>query len=417
MKEKILVVMFCIASTFVEAQNVISEVDSLWAIGRYQQALQKLKKVQPPTFWSSARTAGIYEALDYDKEAIAYYQKALALKDDYQTKVKLGKLYQRQKSYTDAIRVFEEIVGKDPKNLLITYKLGRLYLTTNNLSKAHTTFKELIKADPKNPNYHYYKGILYGRLKRRNLKINSFLEAYRVDDTHMKSILQLALAFTTLRDKDSANLFTNRGLQIEPNHISLNRLKINRYIRDKDYQKALELLHKIDTIVPNEHYTKKQLGKTYYHLNMLNEAGKAFEIATKLDPEDFKSHTYLGHIAMKQEQTRLAMGHYYTALFRGKKQRGEEYYGLGQVYFKMKKPKVALEMYEKAYQENRKNYKAVYQIATISDRLYKNKKVAYRHYKTYVNYFQNKDSLLTMYAQQRIKEIKKEYFIQGEVLD
>ena len=74
-------------------------------------------------------------------------------------------------------------------------------------------------------------------------------------------------------------------------------------------------------------------------------------------------------------------------------------------------------MFDKAYKEDRGNYKALYQLARTTDDYYKEKKKAYKLYDQYVLQFENMDKDLTAYAQRRIGEIKKEYFMKGESLD
>ena len=66
--------------------------------------------------------------------------------------------------------------------------------------------------------------------------------------------------------------------------------------------------------------------------------------------------------------------------------------------------------------ENRKNYKALYQLAKLSDDYYKDKKIAYKLYIKYIEAFYDKDEVITAFVKRRIKDIKKEYFIRGEIL-
>lgn len=416
MRNKILLIVFVLGILKVEAQvSTFKTIDSLVNIGRYQTALTKLHALDT-TFQSTSTIAAIYASIDNYKQASKYYEQALALQDDYSVKVRLAKAYQQQKKLQKAIDVYEGIVTKDAENLLIQYQLGKLYAQTKQPAKAIDTFKNIIKQDSTNANYHYRLGIAYGMLKKRNLKINSFLEAYKNDSTHIKSIHHLALAYTILRDKDSTNIFVNRGLVVNPNHINLNKLKINNLYREEKFIEAIQYLQRLDTLEPNEHYTQKMLGRSYFNLKKYDEAKKYFNNAIRIDRSDFKAYTYLGDINFEKKKFYKAQLDYMVAIFTGKEPRDVEYYQLARVYEELGNPKEELKSYKRAFEENRENYKALYQLAKTSEAYYKDKRIAYKHYKDYVNRFKRKDSVMTKHAKERVKEIKKYYFLQGEIL-
>lgn len=415
-RNKILLIVFVIAFLKVEAQvSTFKTIDSLVNIGRYQTALLKLQKLRS-TFQSNSKVGSIYASIDNYKKASLYYEKALELKDDYSVKVRLAKAYKKEEKLQKAIDVYEGVVNNDAENLFIQYQLGKLYAQTKQPAKAIDTFKNIIQQDSTNANYHYRLGIAYGMLKKRNLKINSFLEAYKNDTTHIKSIHHLALAYTLLHDKDSANIFINRGLVVNPNHINLNKLKINNLYREEKFTEAIQFLQRLDTLEPNEHYTQKMLGRSYFNLKKYDEAKKHFNKAIRIDKSDFKAYTYLGDINFEKKKFYKAQLDYMVATFAGKEHRDVEYYQLARVYEELGNPKEELKSYKKAFEENRKNYKALYQLAKTSEDYYKDKRIAYKHYKNYINRFERKDSVLTKHAKTRLKEIKKYYFLQGEIL-
>lgn len=416
MKKLLIIVLLC-SIVKAEAQtSAFADIDSLLQIGRYKVALFQLEKL-PSTFVSNNKIASVYEAIDNHTKASFYYQKALAIKDDYRTKIKLAKSYKRQQKLTKSVAVFEEIVKLDAENLLIAYELGKLYLQIRQPKKAIPIFKELIAQDSLNANYSYQLGLAYAQLKKRNLKINNFLNAFRKDSLHIKSIAKLAVDFTILRDRDSAMLFVDKGLKIHNKHKNLNKLKINDLYRSKRYTKAIDLLEHLDTVYPNEHYTKKMLGKAYYNIANFKKAEENFKKSIKLDREDFKAYTFLGHIYFKQKDFKRARIQYYLASFIGKKKRDEEYLGLANVFYETKKSKKVIENYEKAVKENSSNYTALYLLATFSEDYYKDKKIAYKLYKRYLNRFEDKDATKTKYVSERVEAIKKAYFLKGEELN
>lgn len=412
---KILVLLFGILQ--VEAQtSTFDSVEILLNKGRYQEANELLEKI-PDSFEKYKEKAEIYERLDQQFLVSSCYEKALQFKNDYAIRVKLGRSYKKEGKYLRASKVYEQLYEEDKDNLFVAYELGKLYLNVKQANKALELFKELIRKDPTNANYSYYKGIAYKLLKKRNNKINSFLEAYRKDENHIKSIENLAYDFVILKDKDSASIFIEKGLALNPNHIELNKLKINDLFREKNYKEAIELLNKIDTLKPNEHYTKKMLGRSYFHLKDFEKARKNFKLAGKIDRSDFKVFTYLGDIDFEEEDYKGASFHYNYATFIGKDPRDEEYYQLARTYEKLQKPKMAMLAYENALRESSGNYRALFQLATLTENYYKDKKLAYRHYKRYLGKFEGKDEDITKHVELRLKEIKKFYFLKGEILE
>lgn len=403
-------------TSIAQTTETYKEIDSLILIGRYKKALSELDKAED-SFEKFKTMADVYYQVDKTKKAVVYYEKALDLKNDYKTKIQLGKAYQKLRDHVKTIEIFEGILEKDPSNLLIKYQLGKLYLTKRKANKAIKTFKELIKADKTNPNYSYQKGVAYAMKKKRNDMIDSFLEAYKTDSTHVKSLYQLANSYYKLQDTDSTYLFLNKGLELEPNHVNMNRLMVNQTYRDKKYDLTLQVLEKLDTLTPNEIFVINMFGRTYYNMEQHEKAKEYFELSKDIDRTDFKTFTYLGHTEMKLDNYQKAKFNYMMATYIGVEKRDEEYYGMGHANLKLKKPKEAMAMFEKAYKENRGNHLALYQLAKTTDDYYKEKKKAYKLYDQYILQFENMDKDFTAYAKSRMKEIKKEYFLKGETLE
>jgi len=415
MKKNITLLALILVTSWGFAQEELVTVDSLLLRGRYQEVLSLLKDA-PDSFKKFSTMGNVYYQIDKTQLAIDYYVKALDQEEDYKTQVQLGKAYQKVRAYDEAILVFENILEKDPKNLLIKFQLGKLYLKKRKANKAIKTFDELIAADQTNPNYAYQKGIAYAMKKDRNAMIDSFLEAYETDSVHVKSLYQLANSFFKLKDKDSTNLFLKKGLELDPNHINMNRLQVNQTFREKRYEETLKTLERLDSITPKEIFVLNMFGRTYYNMENYEKSKEYFTESKDRDSNDFKTWTYLGHNEMKLGNYKMAELNYMMATAIGKDKRDEEYYGLGHAYLKQEKPLQAIAMFDKAYKEDRGNYKALYQKAKTTDDYYKEKKKAYRLYLQYELQFENMDKDLTAYAQRRIKEIKKEYFLKGEEL-
>lgn len=414
MKKVYVLILVCMSIKVGAQTSTFSRTDSLLERGRYRLALSDLKAMDTLQDISNYKIGSIYASIDNHKKAIEFYEKSIVLKDTYKAKLMLGKSYYKLKNYIKAIEIYQKLIDEDPNNLLLSYQLGKLFLIKNNLDASERIFKNLATLDPENPEYNYQLGVVSSIRKDGNGMLINFLTAYQKDSTHIKSVFQLAKTYTLLKVKDSAKLFINKGLQLDSLHINLNRLKINELFRVKNYKEAIGLLHKIDTIEPNELYTQKMLGRSYFNIEQYDNAEKSFNKAKILDNEDFKIYKHLGHIEKVRKNYRKAMLNYFRATTVGKKPRNEEYYSLGLLYLEMKQLKLAIEMFKKSIKESNRFYKVLYQLAISSDSYYKDKKISYEHYKNYLNMFEHTDKEITAFVKNRVKEIKKELFLKGE---
>lgn len=415
MKKKILLILL-LTIVKVEAQtSTFSASDSLFAKGRYKLALSTLDKMED-SYLSNYKKAVIYESIDNYKKAAYFLEKAITFKDDEKVKLKLAKNYRTLKQSKKAIPIYEEILAKDSMNLVLKYQLGKIYIINRKPKKAIKTFQYLIKNDSINANYSYHLGLSYALNGQRDPMINSFIDTYIKDTTHIKAIARLANSFKQLNDKDSTQLFVNKGLALNKNHIELNKLKLNQMFRDKQFKEAIPLLLNLDTIDKKETYSMTMLGRTYYNLDSLDKAKKYFMKLSFIDKEDFKANTYLGHIALKQKDYSKARFNYMMSTFKGKQKRDEEFFGLASVYLLTDKLPQAINAFKEAVSENPSNYKAMYQWAKISDDYYKDKKIAYKLYIRYIERFYEKDEVINAFVKRRIRDIKKDYFIKGETL-
>lgn len=404
-----------------EAQSsVFVVVDSLLVKGDYQKALTLLENTVPKTFLIFEKSAGIYQSIGSDTKALACLNKALEFGTNESIKVKLAQLFVSTGFTSKAVETYESLIEKDTSNLLVANSLGRLYLSLNQAEKAEKIYRYLMKKDTVNPNYPYQLAESLEKQNKQNKHSEMgqrYLDAYNLDTLHIKSIFELAQFFKSLKFKDSTSLFIDKGLKIDPNNLNFNQLKANELYFLKDFNGALTYLKKLDSLNFVSVQIYEMFGMCYYNLQDFELAEKYFKNAVILDPDDSQILYRLASLYYDKKDNKMATVYLHRSILSVKPDMDKQYYLLGIISKEEDNLLAAIDNFEKSRKNNYKNYKALFELAVTSDAYYKDKKIALKHYKSYAEKFKSNDNTMTAYVEGRIKEIKKQFFIEGEIVD
>lgn len=416
MKHIVLFGLFC----FIAGQSLFSQYGNSTAnlLGNsIQTTIDSLEKA-PVTPINLTHLGNLFSSIESYRKAEIYYQKALELDSTNLNRFKLAEISEKLKKYPKALNLYNEVWKKDSLNNLLQYRLAKLEMRLRNYKKAFDILNSLNARDTTHPVYPYQMGLIKTLDYEYSKAIDFFLESYKRDSLNIDAIYQLTNAFNKLKIEDSTALFMKRGLKLVPEHENLNRIKINRLSKEKKYEEAITLLLKQDSLYPNEFFNTKMLGICYFKIEAYDKAVPWFKRATQNNPEDYTSSTYLGHIALKKGKLEEALINYMRGTKIAKIPRDEEYIGLGNVFIEKGNLKIAMEMFEKAVEENASNDDALFEWALASDRYYKDKTIGYKRYQRYLNRFSyKKDSVKLAFIKSRMGAIKEKLFLEGEKLD
>ncbi len=400
----------------IEGQTLgLSIVDSLYQSGNYKEVLKELKKVKPQTFAVLTKQGSIYQKTTNYSKAIIFYTKALQKKESLKVKRELGNSYLAQGNANKAIDVYEEILKKDTVNLLLKFDLAKLYTKEYRKNDAIPLLESLIKADSLNPGYYYELGKIYknkgatGFMKSGNY----FLDAYKLDSTHLKSIYELSKFYKQIRFKDSTMVFIDKGLKINPKSINFNQLKANESYTNKDFQTVLIYLKKLEDLNFKTIFTYKLFGLTYMKLEDYDNAEKYFKKALKKNYDDASLLYNMGVLQKIQGDLKGAEFSFLFSIMSQKPDVDKQYYEIGLINLEQKKLQKAIGNFKESYKNNSNNYYALFQLALATDDFYKDKTIALKHFENYMKRFDSKDKDMTAYVTKRLKDMKKEFFMEG----
>lgn len=394
-----------------------AQVDSLLVKGNYQAALSILENDPQKTVEKYDRVASIYQSIGNYSKAIEYYKKTLEITDVLIIKTKLANVYNLAGLPRKAIELYENIVKQDSTNLLAANSLGKLYLSNSKINKAKEIFSYLKKKDTLNPNYPYQLAIALGRQKQLFEMGDNYLEAFKRDSLHIKSIYRIARFFKDLKFRDSTMLFIDKGLKIDKYNVNLNQMKVNELYLYKDYNGAIKYLKILDSIGYKSVNIFDMLGMSYLKLGKKELAEKYFNKALEIEPRNPIILYRLASIFYQKKDLKKAFYNDLMSISFSKPDLYKQYFLMGLIQKEEGKQKEAIISFEKSYQNNRANHKSLYELAITSDAYYKDKKITYKHYKEYVERFEDRDKEMTAFVLSRMKYIKQEYFLEGEIVD
>jgi len=420
MKKNLLFIILVLVSFNFEAQtSVLNVVDSILQTGNYQAALIQLKKVDNPSFEIHEKIASIYQKIGNNSKAIEFYDKAFVLNPTDKIKEQLGKSYQFLGNSDKAIEIYTEVLQTNPDNLLLKYNLAKLYMSERKVNRGIKLLKALSKKDSLNPNYQYQLGVAYQKLGQNGAfdSANSFLKAYKIDSLHLKSIYNLAKFYRKLNFKDSTTFFIDRGLKINPKSINFNQLKAKDAFYKKEFDTTLAYLKRLEDLNFKTMFTYKLYGLTYLNMKDFTTAEIYFKKAKKINFRDASVAYNLGLVQKEMKKFEKAAYYFSMSIYYQKVKLDKNYYQLGMMQLEQKEIRGALKSFEKGYKNNWKNHQLLFQLAMTSDAYYKDKKIALQHFEKYIDTFSGKDTKSTLYAKQRVKEIKTALFMSEEKTD
>lgn len=164
----------------------INEVENCLKQGDYFKALTLLKKLEKhnENFLIHWYLGHSYFKLHKYFDAIDHIKKSIKLKSKDPLNLNfLGELYLETNDYTQAKKMFENVLELDEDNKNAYLNLAKINLNQGNVKECEIIYKKLLKKDPSNFSYHYFllklnNQYLSSKLTDKIISNSSKLSAY-----------------------------------------------------------------------------------------------------------------------------------------------------------------------------------------------------------------------------------------------
>src|SRR5580658_66667 len=198
----------------------------------------------------------------------------------------VGGDYVLLKDYPDADKWFTKAVEWNPTDVRGWYYLGRTKYNENRCEEAIRVFEQCLKLDPRNVKAEDNLGLSFEGLNQ----LDKAIAAYRTAIDWQKDAA----------DKNAGPVFDLGSLLVDDNRP----------------EEALPYLLDAAGIAPEDYRVHRQLGKAYTHLNRLEMARSELEKAVQLAPQNAPVHFMLAQVYRRQGLTDKARieSERYTAL-------------------------------------------------------------------------------------------------------
>lgn len=233
--------------------DAFKQKDYIKAESNYEKALDLYTEAE--TYLNLAKT---YLSENRNEKVISYLTDLLnngKLENSLETKYLLGSAYYNMKDYQNAIRYFEEAVGKDAiksgDNYETAYRdLAVSYAKTGNYEKAQKILNELTGGNGFNQHIaHYVSGELALIKQEYSQAQQEYATAIQMDPQNSRYKISMAQLYTEIN---------RQGLPVSE--------------KIENYRQAVNLLNEVEKDDQFNVQALNELGKTYYELGLLYES-------------------------------------------------------------------------------------------------------------------------------------------------
>lgn len=382
MKLKYFTIVFLATTITINAQtSVLPAADSLYAVGEYAEAIEKLEKVSP-------KSEAIY--------------------------LKLAKFQAARGNTSAAIENYRIVLEKDPERVLTAIEYAKVLMKANRFSEADSLFAVLAEKYPSNANFVFQQGLLKEKLED-STAIELFKNTIQLNPAHIDALYKLAKYELKNGEYNMAVNYSLMGLGADRDNSSLLSILGQAYYRQDKYKLAAPALEKIIGQGKGNEFVYTILGLSYYRLTEFDKAIKQFNKALEIEDRNSSTHYNLGKIYAITGDLEKSEMHLLMAILIKKQPVDAEFLSLGLTYKLQKDHKKALEYFNRSLEENPQNERALYERAIAADNYFKDLSTKINYYQAYLSQYEttgNEDMLYL--AKTRMSDLRKELHLAGE---
>lgn len=217
-------------NTSAQNTDLYIKANELMAQNQYQQVINVLQNVQPPTLRSLTSIASCYNALGQTDTAIDYYKQADKLSpDNTQILYSIGYLYYTQNNIPAAKKYIDLALKVDPSNANavelnkfmaqqdsnVAMNQAVSYMNSNNYSEAKKTLEKVLKDNPTDFQAYYYLGHIGYATQKYEDAARNFGLAIKYNPEYPLSYYSIGLAFDKLKEFSKSRSAYEQFLQME----------------------------------------------------------------------------------------------------------------------------------------------------------------------------------------------------------
>jgi tetratricopeptide (TPR) repeat protein len=212
--------------------------------------LEQIVSKNPQDVENRILLANVFNSLGKIDEAVSIYQDLLEIKEDHDTLLMLGTLYAQNKEYDKAQKILNRLILLEDDSYLGHYYLAQLYLELQYYDKAASSYE-------------------------RALELN----------WSERLAFEVAEYYENRQEYEKAILIHNRIIgEGESVDMAKTRL-VNIYLTIEEYDKALELLRELRTILPESQSVDLTISRILLGQEKYDEAIMILEDVLKTNPE------------------------------------------------------------------------------------------------------------------------------------
>ncbi len=280
------------------------------------EAVKALEKKQPRNPLTFQMYGQVNLAKGDPDAARKSFEKALEVQPTYlPAAYNLAQLDILQKKPDEARKRYEAMIAKEPKDEQILLALADLQARTGAAPKeVIATLQRGVQADPQAPAARL--ALIHALLKLGENKaaLNAAQEALTVMPSDLRVLDAAGVAQEAAGEVNQAVSTYNKLSSLQPQAVHpLYRLAA-LYLRQKDTEKAIESLRRVQKIAPNERNVNSELVQVYLTANRVPDALAEARVLQKREPKFAGGYALEGDILLSQRQLTEAERLYRQAL-------------------------------------------------------------------------------------------------------
>ena len=216
------------------------------AIEYFQKASENIKNFSD----IYKNMAEIYYSQEMITPAIFQYEKLIAITNDRSAIASLADLYYENgpETWNDALMLYKELFqnGSVDEKLVSLANMGNIWFYKTNYTRAFQFYDEALKLSPGDIRLLNNSGLVLTRLQKKEEALENFQKILKIEPDNENALMNVIIINASLNRLQEAVNLCKKVLEIKQDDPIFLQLLATLYLKSRNYEKALEVLDKIN---------------------------------------------------------------------------------------------------------------------------------------------------------------------------